>query len=148
MQLLHQAAIVGGLDPEALADPTRADAVAKRVANRLDRVSDEVERGWAGQTDGQGGLLFSRTIRGVTETHALDAGLVASADARKIRQVVERVGELYAGVAKLTRKDQTTDIYGPSSLFAAVSAAGRKGVSRTRRDTVACVRSRVEPPAP
>src|SRR5690606_18373270 len=40
-QLVEQASIVGGLDPEALADPERAAAVAARVANRLDRLADE-----------------------------------------------------------------------------------------------------------
>src|SRR5690606_2519033 len=45
-QIVEQAAIVGGLDGEALADPAQAEAVATRVANRLDRISDEVERGW------------------------------------------------------------------------------------------------------
>jgi DNA gyrase subunit B len=131
-QIVEQAAIVGGLDPEALADPEKASAVATRVANRLDRVSDEFERGWEGRPDGQGGLVFSRTVRGVTETHAVDAQLLASADARKIRQLVDRLEDLYGGVGKLVRKDFSTDIHGPSTLFAAVTAAGRKGFSLQR----------------
>ncbi|HVX81453.1 MAG TPA: DNA gyrase subunit B, partial [Devosiaceae bacterium] len=49
--LVEQAAIVGGLDPEALADPTRAAEVTRRVSQRLDRISDEVERGWQGEPD-------------------------------------------------------------------------------------------------
>jgi DNA gyrase subunit B len=131
-QIIEQTAIVGGLNAEALADSAQAEAIAKRVANRLDRISDEVERGWEGRTDGQGGLVFSRTIRGVTETHAIDAQLLASADARKIRSTVEKLEEMYRGVAKLTRKDQSFDIFGPSSLFEAISAVGRKGFSLQR----------------
>jgi DNA gyrase subunit B len=131
-KIVEQAAIVGGLDPDALADPEKAAAVATRVANRLDRISDEVERGWQGSPDGQGGLTFTRTVRGVTETHHIDAQLLASADARKIRAVVERQGELYHGVARLVRKDLTSDVHGPSSLFEAVMAAGRKGLSLQR----------------
>ncbi|HEY9011409.1 MAG TPA: DNA topoisomerase (ATP-hydrolyzing) subunit B [Devosia sp.] len=131
-QIVEQAAIAGGLDPDALADTTEAEKVAARVAERLDVVSDEVERGWTGSSDGQGGLTFSRTVRGVTETHHIDAQLLASADARKIRQLVERLDGLYDGTGKLTRKDQSTDVFGPYSLFAAVSAAGRKGISLQR----------------
>jgi DNA gyrase subunit B len=131
-KIVEQAAIVGGLDPDALADAEKATAVATRVANRLDRISDEVERGWQGSPDGQGGLTFVRTVRGVTETHHIDAQLLASADARKIRTVVERQGELYHGVARLVRKDSTTGIHGPSSLFEAIMAAGRKGLSLQR----------------
>src|SRR5690606_28223003 len=131
-QIVEQAAIVGGLDGEALADPAQAEAVATRVANRLDRISDEVERGWQGRPDGQGGLAFSRTVRGVTETHVIVAQLLASADARKLRSLAERLDEIYGGVPRLTRKDQGYDIHGPSSLFRAVTDTGRKGLSIQR----------------
>jgi DNA gyrase subunit B len=131
-QIVEQAAIVGALDPDTLIDPAAADAVGKRVAGRLDRISDEVERGWSGRSDGQGGLVFTRTVRGVTETHAVDAQLLQSADARKIRTLVERLEGLYDGVARLTRKDQSFDIHGPSFLFRSVTTAGRKGLSLQR----------------
>ena len=50
----------------------------------------------------------------LTETHHVDAQLIASADARKIRQLVERLDNFYDGTARLTRKDQTFDIFGLS----------------------------------
>ncbi|HVW93754.1 MAG TPA: DNA topoisomerase (ATP-hydrolyzing) subunit B [Devosia sp.] len=130
--LVEQAAIVGALDPEALADPARAAEIVTRVARRLDRISEETERGWAGESDGADGLTMYRTVRGVRETHTLDASLLNSADARKLRQLAGRLSELYGGVAKLTRKDTVTDIFGPRSLFEAVTAAGRKGMSLQR----------------
>jgi len=130
--LIEQAAIVGGLDAEALLDPERTATVIERVVRRLDRLADEVERGWSGVSDGQGGLIFTRTIRGVTESHAIDAQLLASADARKVRATVEKLSDLYGGVAKLTRKDQSFNIYGPSSLFGAINTVGRKGISLQR----------------
>ena len=106
--------------------------MATRVANRLDRISDETERNWQGGPDGADGFTFRRTVRGVLETHNVDAGLLNSADARKLRQIATRLDELYGGVARLTRKDQVTDIFGPRSLFNAVTAAGRKGSSLQR----------------
>ncbi|HEV7719505.1 MAG TPA: toprim domain-containing protein, partial [Arsenicitalea sp.] len=130
--LVEQAAIVGALDAEALADPDRAQAVADRVANRLDRVSEETERGWRGSPDGQDGFTFTRVVRGVSETHTIDASLLGSADVRKLRQMADHLDDLYGGVAKLTRKDQTFDIFGPKSLFETISAAGRKGVTLQR----------------
>ncbi|RUT30255.1 DNA topoisomerase (ATP-hydrolyzing) subunit B [Arsenicitalea aurantiaca] len=130
--LVEQAAIVGGLDPEALLDPERAETVVQRISDRLDRVSDEVERGWQGMLDGEGGLRVTRTVRGVTEGHAIDAGLLGSADARKLRQIATRLDDLYGGVATLTRKDQSYDIFGPSSLFATITGIGRKGISLQR----------------
>ena len=130
--MLEQAAIVGALDPDALADPARIGEIAQRMANRMDRVSDEVERGWTAEPDGQGGLVLSRVVRGVRESHELDANLLNSADARKMRQMIERTGDLYRGTPTLLRKDVSTPIHGPSSLFGAVSAAGRKGISLQR----------------
>jgi DNA gyrase subunit B len=130
--LIEQAAIVGGLNADTLIDAEQAQAVADRVARRLDRLADEVERGWTGAPDGQGGMIFTRTVRGVTERHAIDAQLLASTDARRIRQLVDRLDDIYGGVAQIKRKDLVTDIYGPASLFAAVSAAGRKGISLQR----------------
>jgi DNA gyrase subunit B len=130
--ILEQAAIVGALDPEAVADPARLPEIAQRLANRMDRVSDEVERGWHAESDGAGGIVLSRSVRGVAERHELDANLMNSADARKIRQLIERTGDLYRGIPNLVRKDASTPIYGPASLYAAVAAAGRKGISLQR----------------
>jgi DNA gyrase subunit B len=129
--IIEQAAIVGGL-ADAAGDDERARTVIERVVRRLDRLADEFERGWQGELDGQGGYVFTRTIRGVTERHALDAQLLASADARRIRATVDKLGDLYGGVAKLVRKDQNFDIYGPFSLFEAIGSIGRKGISLQR----------------
>ncbi len=130
--ILEQAAIVGALDPDVVADSARAAEIAQRIAARLDLISEEVERGWGGEPDGQGGFVFTRTIRGVTERHEFDANLLASADARKMRQMIERTNGLFEGVGKLTRKDVTTEVFGPSSLFGIITAAGRKGISLQR----------------
>jgi DNA gyrase subunit B len=130
--LVEQAAIVGGLDPEGLNDPSRISGTMDRIANRLDRISDELERGWSGVITDEEGLAFSRTVRGVAETHQLDKALLQSADARKLRQLAERLDEIYGGVPTLTRKGETIQIFGPSSLFKAVTDAGRKGVSLQR----------------
>ncbi|MBN9365292.1 MULTISPECIES: DNA topoisomerase (ATP-hydrolyzing) subunit B [unclassified Devosia] len=129
--IIEQAAIVGGL-ADAAGDEERTRTVIERVVRRLDRLADEFERGWEGESDNQGGYVFSRTIRGVTERHAIDAQLLASADARRIRATVDKLGDLYGGVAKLVRKDQSFDIYGPFSLFETISAIGRKGISLQR----------------
>jgi len=130
--VVEQAAIVGALDADTLSDPEKADALAQRVAARLDRLADDVERGWQGEPDGEGGLRFWRTVRGVDESHSIDVSLTGSADARKLRELADRLDEVYGGVATLTRKDVQTQIFGPFSLFAAVTAHGRKGISLQR----------------
>ena len=130
--LVEQAAIVGGLDPDGMSDPEKSGETLKRVAQRLDRISDELERGWTGEITDEEALAFSRTVRGVTETHQIDRALLQSADARKLRSLAERLDELFGGVPTLTRKGETINIYGPAGLFKAVTDAGRKGVSLQR----------------
>ena len=130
--LVEQAAIVGGLDPDLVDDPDTVGTIVKRVANRLDRLADEVERGWQGAPDGEGGLRFWRTVRGVDESHVIDRSLLQSADARKLRGLADRLDELFGGVSKLSRKEVETPIYGPFSLFGAITAFGRKGISLQR----------------
>jgi DNA gyrase subunit B len=130
--LVEQAAIVGGLDAEGLSNPEKANEVLKRVANRLDRISDELERGWEGVINDGDDLEFHRTVRGVEQRHLLDKPLLLSADARKLRQLADRLDEIYGGVPELIRKGETTKVYGPSTLFKAVTDYGRKGVSLQR----------------
>jgi len=130
--VVEQAAIVGALDPDAMANPETAAALAERVATRLDRMAEDFERGWQGAPDGEGGLRFWRTVRGVEESHSIDANLIASADARKLRGMTGRLDELYGGVTTFTRKDMSISIYGPFSLYKAVADYGRKGISLQR----------------
>ncbi|WP_196260379.1 DNA topoisomerase (ATP-hydrolyzing) subunit B [Pelagibacterium limicola] len=131
-QMIEQAAVVGALDPKAMEDESTALGLAERVANRLNRMSDETERSWEGQLDGEGGYVFTRVVRGVAERYALDAALLGSADARKLRALAGKLDEIYGGVPVLTRKDVPTEIYGPRSLFSAMMAAGQKGLSLQR----------------
>ncbi|MCF6327602.1 MAG: DNA topoisomerase (ATP-hydrolyzing) subunit B [Devosiaceae bacterium] len=130
--VVEQALIAGALDGEAVADAAVAQKLADDVAIRLDLMSDEVERGWKGAPDGQDGLRFWRVVRGVEEEHILDANLLRSAEARKLRQLADGSISTYEKPAKLTRKDISTTISGPFSLFETVVAAGRKGVSLQR----------------
>src|SRR5690606_15599092 len=104
-QMIEQAAVVGALDPQAMDDQGAALALAGRVANRLSRMSDETERTWEGHLDGEGGYDFTRVVRGVAESYALDAALLGSADARKLRSLAGKLDEIYGGVPVLVRKE-------------------------------------------
>jgi len=130
--IVEQAAIVGGLDSDAISDPVKVTETAQRIANRLDRISDELEQGWTGVLTDAEELEFSRTVRGVAERHLIDKALLASADARKLRLLADRLDELFGGVPVLTRKGDIIPIHGPGTLFKAVTDAGRKGVSLQR----------------
>ena len=125
--VVEQAAIAGALNPKALAEATHANEAAAYIARRLDLLSEETERGWAGETTSDGGLSFAREVRGVREEVLIDAPLITSADARRLDSYTAHLQEIYVKAATLRRKDDTHIIRSPSQLLDAVMVAGSKG---------------------
>jgi DNA gyrase subunit B len=130
--VVEQAAIAGALNPELLANDERGNEAAAYIAARLDILSDETERGWSGTFDESRGLVFERTVRGVTELQAIDPALLNSADARRLDQHAASLQAVYLEPASLSRKGTETPIYGPRDLLEAVFEVGRKGVGMQR----------------
>jgi DNA gyrase subunit B len=130
--LLEQAAISGALNPDILNDREKAEAAAKYIAQRLDQLSDELERGWHGEPTSDGGLKFWREVRGVREAVAIDGPLIASADARKLDRMAPDLQAAYLSSGKLRRKDDTREVRSPSELLAAIFEWARKGVTMQR----------------
>jgi DNA gyrase subunit B len=128
---VEQAAIAGALRPEIAEDPDRAPDAALAAAARLDLTADELERGWTGEAL-DGGYVLTRVVRSVKQALVLDAHLVASQEARRLSERAESLGEIYGRPASLVRKNDETPIFGPLSLFDAVMAFGRKGITLQR----------------
>jgi DNA gyrase subunit B len=113
--------------------------MADTVAQRLDAIAEETERGWSGRVNPtndpsslSGGYVFERTVRGVKEFAQLDMALLNSADARAIARYAGKLSEIYAAPPVLRRKDEQQALSGPIALLDAVFAAGRKGLSMQR----------------
>lgn len=130
--VVEQAAIAGALNAEILTNPDKANEAAAYVARRLDILADEFEKGWTGEAREDGTLVFRRTVRGVTETTAIDPALLSSADARKLDGHARHLQEIYGKAAHLRRKESDTAVRGPRALLDAVFAVGRKGIALQR----------------
>ncbi len=130
--VVEQVAISGALDPEQLSDEGKAGQAADHIAQRLDLLSDELERGWHGAVIEDGGLSFTRELRGVTEVHSIDGALIGSADARRLNQKAEHLQAIYGQPATLRRKDTVIDIHSPTNLLEAVLSVGQKGLTLQR----------------
>ncbi|MBS0280090.1 MAG: DNA topoisomerase (ATP-hydrolyzing) subunit B [Proteobacteria bacterium] len=130
--VLEQAAIAGALNPEILSDAARASQAARYIAQRLDALSEEFERGWHGEPTTDGGLKFWRDVRGVREAVAIDGALIASADARKLDRMATELQQTYLKSAILRRKDEVREIHSPTALMDAVFEWGRKGLALQR----------------
>jgi DNA gyrase subunit B len=131
-KVIEQAAIAGVFAKDIFSDPATAVAAAQYIATRLDRLAEEVERGWSGHfTEGQG-FVFERTVRGVKDVANIDDAFLGSADARKLHEYRDKLQDIYARPGKLRRKESESEIFGPVSLFEAVTDAARKGVTLQR----------------
>ncbi|WP_420960256.1 DNA topoisomerase (ATP-hydrolyzing) subunit B [Brucella sp. IR073] len=129
--VVEQAVIAGALNPEAASDPERAEQAARTIAQRLDLIAEETERGWTGHVTAEG-YRFERMLRGVKDVTTLDMALLGSADARQLDRFAARLGEIYAAPPTLRRKDRSDVVSGPLALLEAVFAAGRKGLTMQR----------------
>jgi DNA gyrase subunit B len=129
-RVVEQAAIAGALQPLP-ADADEAQKLADEVARRLDAVAEETERGWRGAPR-ENGYIFRRTLRGVEHVAMLDASLLASSEARKLTERAHDLREIFAGQAFLLRRGDEAAVSGPTALYEAMNAQGRKGLTIQR----------------
>ncbi len=128
---VEQAALMGALKPIAAAEEDAAPARADALAGRMNAIAEETERGWSGRTD-NGGYVLTRTVRGVAQAILIDAGLLASAEARRLDEHAKPLRDAFSGPGVFVRRGDETPVSGPSELLEAVNAAGRKGIAVSR----------------
>ena len=132
MRLVEQVAIAGALKPSLLGDLDLATTAAAAIARRLDALESPLETGWQGRAIEGEGMVFSRLLRGVTESHLVDAATVKSAEARKLDDLAGRLQDTYNGHGRLATKDRSLPVTGPVSLLDAIIEAGKKGIGIQR----------------
>ncbi len=101
-------------------------------AKRLDMMEAEYERGWKCAMNDKNEFIFTRTLRGVTETYTVDETLMNCTEARQLDKMAHELKEFYAKPAVLHVKDEEFAIHGPVSLAEAVFKIGKKGVAINR----------------
>ena len=126
--VIVQAALAGGLRE---LDVDAMDAMATKIAERLDHIAEEYERGWQGEVR-QGGYTFSRELRGVIETHDLPADVLVSSDARKVQEAMDGLEAIFAIPSTWRQKETHLAVFGPESLLKTARDAGEKGMKVQR----------------
>ncbi|MEF2553897.1 DNA topoisomerase (ATP-hydrolyzing) subunit B [Aurantimonas sp. A2-1-M11] len=129
--VIEQAAVVGALSPDMADDAAKGPAMARKIAERLDDVAEETERGWSGEAV-DGGYRFLRTVRGVSEVQTIDAALINSGDGLQLNRLAARLADIYVGLPVLRRRDTERELTGPLELLTAVFEVGRKGLTLQR----------------
>ena len=129
---VEQAAIANALKPFGAGSDEEIAELANKVAGRLDALADDMERGWEGHAE-NGGFVFTREVRGVRHSCRLEAGLLASAEARRLDERGASLREIYENGGTLVRRNEEIPVTGPSKLVDAVMALGQKGISQMQR---------------
>jgi len=132
MKVVEQAAIAGALRPALLTDGVRGAEMAGILSARLDALESEVERGWRGLWVEGDGWVLTRTLRGVAETHAVDAAIVRSAEARRLDEMSAALRESYDRTAMLIAKERKHPVTGPVALANQIMDLGKKGIAIQR----------------
>ncbi len=128
--ILEQAAIAGAFTPGAV--DADLQGVADKVAQRLDLIAVEYERGWQGRITQDHGIRLARILRGVEEVRTLDGPMLRSGEARRTGSFTQSLQEIYGTPATLVRKDRVQQIYGPLGLLQAILEEGERGLTLQR----------------
>ena len=130
--VIEQAAILSVFDPGVLGNAERIAETAAALAKRLDRLTEELDRGWQVEVMADAGLKVSRTLRGYTETYILDPAITKSVEVRRLAELAAKLQDVYLQPPVLVRRDERTEIRSPSELVERIIAIGRKGITVQR----------------
>ena len=114
------------------------ERVAANLTERLNRASEEHERGWEcfveGGSNQEGQRLISaRTLRGVPQRYTLSARDLDGRDGRRLSQLMPELASLFAKPARVAFGDEPSiELFGPSALGQAIIDRGRKGQNVSR----------------
>lgn len=132
-KIVEQMAIAGLFDKEVINDNARLKEGLKVVSDRLNAHEAEYDRGWVAEIQNDGSLLFSRTLRGVTEKHVVGSVILDSSEAKMLHDLQDVLKNSFASINILTSKQGLEKkISGPVSFVDAITAAGKKGISIQR----------------
>ena len=120
---IEQAALAGLLgDSDDMAEGAR----------RLDLYAEEGDGPWSGERAQNGGYLFTRTKRSVSERIVLEDQMLHSADALRLAERATKLSEIFSSPATFRRRERASTVRGPLDLAACVFEAGRRGLNIQR----------------
>ena len=128
--ILEQSAIAGSFVPGVV--DADLQGTADKVAQRLDMIALEYEKGWQGRITQDHGIRLARILRGVEEVRTLDGPMLRSGEARKTGSFTKSLQDTYGTPGTLQRKDRNQAIFGPLGLLDMVLKEGEKGLSLQR----------------
>ena len=132
-KVIEQMAICGLFNQEIINNKDLLAAELDKLVARLNEQEAEYDRGWKTEISKDGAIVFSRTLRGVTETHIIGSNILDSQEAPILDNMKDVLAENFTLSALLVSKQGVEKrITGPVSFVDAIIAAGKKGISIQR----------------
>jgi len=124
-EIVEQAAVAGALGTEPHPE------AAPRLVARLNALAPPTERTWKATLDEEGLRVF-RQVRGVTESHRLDAVALRSAEARWLEERRDGLMADFDAPATLHFDAQHQEVRGPMAALERILGQGRRGLTVQR----------------
>ena len=133
-KFIEQIAIAGCLDVSKFKDDKKAsDSAVKYIAQRIDLITPDYERGWEGYFDYQLGFTFNRKLRGVDDKVIIDMDLIKSQAVETLSKNYDEMYAMFQSPGKLIGENNFNEIiYSPSQLLEIINKDGKKGLSLQR----------------
>ncbi|MCL2439042.1 MAG: DNA topoisomerase (ATP-hydrolyzing) subunit B [Alphaproteobacteria bacterium] len=125
-KIIENAAISGLFT--AGADLTK---LAPAAADKMNAGESARQKGWTAKVV-ENGVLFSRTVRGVSEEHLLPKSVIESSDARRLATLLEEIKDVFAKPAKLTMKDKSHTVALPVEFLIKMFELAKTGLAISR----------------
>jgi DNA gyrase subunit B len=131
-KIIGQLAIHGLFNAEIYNDLDKLKSEAETIAIKLNSLEAEYDKGWKSAITSEGAIEFTRTLRGVTETHLVGNNLIESLEAQSLNELHKFLSDNFSESSTLITKLGEIEINGVIDLVDAIMAAGKKGISIQR----------------
>jgi len=131
LKIVENAAICGMFSEQAANNRASLEEAAKRTVARMDEFEKRNFKGWNFEIVDDG-VMFKRTLRGVSEEHLLRNKEIQSAEARRIDEMINNVKDVFAGHVELVIKEKKYDVSLPVELLHKIYEIGKTGLTVSR----------------
>ena len=131
LKIVENSAICGVFSEKAINDKSVMKTFAQATVDRMNEFERENFKGWNFEMV-DNGIMFKRTLRGVSEEHLLRNQEIESAEARRIDEMLNSVKEIFKDKVSLQVKDKVYDVSLPVEMLYKIYEIGKVGLTVSR----------------
>ena len=128
--IFEQVAMAGGLSPDL--PPVEKKGIGKKIADRLNLISTEFEKGWICNYNEENDLEIHRTLRGVTQKYILDNETLIQKESGMLHRLKDEMLETFEKEVVYQKKEKDCKVNSPSELLTLILKEGEKGLNLQR----------------